>query len=293
MEAFQSHWPRIGFSDHLGKSLRTFIAKEIGSTFSFKTTRMVTTEWKEALKVSPSEGVFVLFGMHPIPQKGILEIDPLIAHLILDKLLGGTGSSPVTRRCLTEIEEGVLSYLILKIFSFIFEKCGESARVHFRLEGLRSSLEDIPGGNEGDQVIQMDYRISYQRRSGYARMILPSPFVQQAFLEPLLKDGVVEETVRDREYYQARLMNFGFVKAPLWFELGRSGLKAQDIHQLEPGDVLLLEKTEAHIEKGRLSGTLPVRVGQGETGSFRGKIISGEGPVTLSLEGMDLEVPNV
>ena len=189
-------------------------------------------------------------------------------------------------RPLTEIEEGVISYLFLKILSEIFERCGRSARVHFRLEECRSSPEGLLPLPRGGVLIS--YRLSLGDRSGYARLILPSPFVEKALLEPL--EGA-EIGGRELTYYAARLSNLGFIETNLWAEIGSVSLRGTDLKNLEAGDVVLLDKTQARWHDGKLEGHLPLRLGRGECGAFRGEVVSGEGPLRLKLEGMDLEHP--
>jgi flagellar motor switch protein FliM len=298
LDALQSFLPRIGFSDDLGRSLRQLLIKELGASFSFRREKIETANLGETLRRLSPQGVYLLFGMAPLESKAILEVDPFFAQMAVDKLLGGRGEPFAALRPLTEIEEGILSYLFLKILRHLFERCGRSARVHFRLEEFCSSPDEIlrkVRGGEG--AVLMTFRLVFGERSGYARLVLPSPFVQKGLLEPLegMKEASSEE--RDFQYYAARLENFGFVETSLWAELGRTTLKAKELNSLEPGDVVLVENAEARVTNGRLEGYLAVRLGTGGHGAFRAKIMEGEkgrsrrSPLRLQLEGMELEHP--
>jgi flagellar motor switch protein FliM len=234
------------------------------------------------------QGIYLVFGLPPLDAKGVLEIDPLIAHMAIDKLLGGSGEPLTMIRPLTEIEEGVLSFLFLKMFALVFERCGKQARVHFRMEGFRSSPEEVaplfksqPGG------VYFSFQLTLGNRAGYARLLLPTPMAQKALLEA----GEGAEDDRELEYYGARLENLGYVPAEVWTELGRTTLKVGDINRLEPGDVVLIDRTQARVEQGRLSGSLSVRVGRGERGSFRGEIVPSPDRLQVKLTAVDLEQP--
>ncbi|HSA58513.1 MAG TPA: FliM/FliN family flagellar motor switch protein [bacterium] len=288
LEAVQTYLPRIGFSDELGKALKILIGREIGPTFSFQRDHMAAVNIPQKLQGLTRQGIYLLFGLPPLDAKGVLEIDPLIAHMAIDKLLGGAGEPLTMIRPLTEIEEGVLSFLFLKIFSLIFDRCGKQARVHFRMEGFRSSPEELaPFFKNQPDGIYFSFHLSLGNRAGYARLILPGPMAQKAFLEPL--EGASPTGDRETEYYGARLANLGFVQTDVWTELGRTALKVADINRLEPGDVILLERTQARIQKGRLSGAVSVRVGRGERGSFRGEIVPSPDGLQVKLTAVDLE----
>lgn len=276
--------PRIGFSDELGRAVKRIVHRLLGVPFSFEIEK-IKNESLNTLKNSlPRQGVYLVFGLAPLQEKGWLEIDPFMAQVAIDRLLGGSGEPLTMVRPLTEIEEGVLSYIFLKILAEIFERSGRSARVHFRLEGCAASADDLA---EGDGIF-ITLRLTLGNRSGYARMILPSPFVRKALLDPV--EGAVLSG-RELEYYAARLANLGFLETDLWAEIGRATLRPKDLQGLEAGDVFVLEKTAVNFRGGRLDGRMPLRVGRGECGSFSGQVVSGEGPLRLKVEGMNLEHP--
>ena len=289
LEAIQTYLPRAGFAEEMAKAIKTMVSREIGSQFSFHRDHMSAVNVPQKLQGSTKPGVYLVFGLPPLDQKGILEVDPLLAHMAIDKLLGGTGEALTMVRPFTEIEEAVLSFLFMKIFALIFDRCGKQASVHFRMEALCSSSEEaLPLVKNVQEGVSFSFHLSLGDRAGYARLILPLLVVQKSILEfRELREDMASE--KDMEYYGARLENLGYLQTELWTELGRTSLKVVDINRLEPGDVILLERTQARVEGGRLVGTLPVRIGRGERGSFRGEIIPSGDRLKVRLTGVDLE----
>ncbi len=292
MEALQSLLPRIGFSDELMRAISRIVTREVGLPVSLKKENILSLNFRDVSNSLPKEGIFVLLSLSPLPQKMFLELDPLLAFLMIDRLLGGPGDVPTFKRSLTDIEEAVLSYLFLKILSEIFERCGRSARVHFRLEGFESSSEAVTRSlSEKDFSVVTCYRIQVGERSGYVRLFLPSLFAEKVFLDPV--EGMaasVESALSERDlyYYAARLWNLGFLSTSLWAEVGRTTLLGGDFQDLAAGDVVLFDTTQVCVEEGRVLGTLPLRVGKGEKGSFRGQILPDEGCLKVQLEGMEM-----
>lgn len=290
LEGIQTYLPRAGFSEELAKALKILIRREAGPKFGFQKEHMSAVDIPQKLQGLTKQGVYLVFGLPPLDAKGVLEIDPLIAHMMIDKLLGGSGEALTMIRPLTEIEEGVLSFLFLKIFAMIFDRCGKQARVHFRMEGFRSSPEEIiPLFKNQRDGVYFSFHLSLGDRAGYARLLLPLPMAQKAVLDPIEGAAPNDGVDKELEYYGARLANLGYVQTELWTELGRTSLKVKEINQLEPGDVILLEKTQAHVAGGKLSGSLPVRVGRGERGSFRGEIVPSTDRLKVKLTAVDLE----
>ncbi len=289
IQSLQAFLPRIGFTEDLRRTLKLMVARELGLPFDLEKERVTTVAVASKLATLTRQGVYLVFGMAPLERKAILELDPLLAHMAIDKLIGGPGTLPEMVRPLTEIENGVLSYLFLKILSVIYERCGSSARVQFRLEGIDFSPDRLAASSpKTEDGILITYRLTLGKRAGYARLILPSPVAQKIFLEPL--EGAESEE-REREFYGAKLANLGFLDTVLWGELGRTTVTAGEINRLEPGDVIVLEKTSARVEKGNLAGTLAVRVGRGEQGSLQGTIIAASGDrLRLEISGVVREL---
>ncbi len=268
--------PRIDSTKNLGQAVQILIARELGSSFSLAVERIASVSVAQKLQEFPRQGVYVVIGLEPLEQKAVLELDPLITHMAVDRLLGGKGELLTAVRPLTEVEEGVLSYLVLKILALIYER-GKSEKVHFRLEGIASSSDEILKKiRPEDPGIMISCRLRLDSQTGYARLILPSPLAQKAFLE---SPGLSKEEGVDA---CARLSRLGFLGTSLWAELGRTTLNVGEINHLEPGDVVLLENSRAHSEGGQLKGSLSLRVGRGEK-SLRGEIVSNTGPLMVRL----------
>jgi len=288
LKALQNTLPYIGFSPELGENIRDLVSKELNGRFSFQQAKITSLDASQAFTVAQSPGIYVVIGMSPLAEKAVLEVDSLLAHQAINRLLGGKGDSVTEIRPLTEIETGVLSYLFLKILEMIFQRCGASAKVHFRLENIKFSMEEVASllKNEGE-LVQINFKAQLDQGAGTVRLFLPCSFTQKCFLDTLN----LENHEKDRQYQEARLVHFGYLPTSLWAELGRTTLLAREINQLESGDVVVLENTEARITGGKLEGYLSLCIGpidSGNKGSFRGRVISGE-RINLRLESANQE----
>lgn len=273
LNAFHQLFPRIGFTEKLRRSLCDYMANQLGVAFSLELEAMNLVSVKNSLSQRPPQGVYAILGMVPINQRAVFELDPLLGFMMIDKTLGGEAKPPSTLRDLTEIEKGVLSYLYLKVIGLIFDRCGKSAKVHFRLEEVLSSMESYVNHlSPQENGVELLFRVRVSRYAGYARLTLPLPLVYQAFLDPRQASPIENE--KDLEYDLARVRNFGFVQTTLWAELGRTTLVGREVVDLEPGDVVVLENSTAHVEQGVLKGSLSVRVGAGSQGEVLGEIVT-------------------
>ncbi len=285
---------RAGFrliSDDGGRGLQDLISRQLGTTFGFEADRLETVLIRDRLQASLPLGVYVVFSVatqNNPEQKGFLEIDPLLAHRMIDRLAGGAGEPPPLFKGLTEIEEGLLSYLTMKAFAHLFEKSGKEARFHLRMDRIYKTPEEFqtrvaPVGTERALLVRL--RFSLGNRSGYGRLYLPLAFVREA-------GKGLQNASSEWSEWNARLETMEFLKTIVWGELGRTALAVREINALEAGDVVVFDQTSARKgTSGLLEGQLSLRVGRGEKSALSAKIVGDEkGKVRVQIVDSGEEV---
>ena len=190
--ALQSLWQRMGFAQQLVPNLEQVIAKNVGLAAKLTVDRIFTTpakpesgkpeSGKDFLATLPPAGAYVLLGLTPVSEKAIVEVDLQLAHVIIDRLLGGTGEPLGVIGPLSEVEEGVLSYFVLKLLAQIHEQAGGGTRLHFRLEEMAHSVKSWQA-KVSDASVVIFLTLSLGHRSGYLKLILPANLIQKGFLE--------------------------------------------------------------------------------------------------------------
>ncbi|MBI2066631.1 MAG: FliM/FliN family flagellar motor switch protein [Deltaproteobacteria bacterium] len=272
INAFHRFFPSHATSDELKQSVQELLHEELGSDFSFHVERVESRPMAQVLEGLPRLGIFLVIGLPPKEEKIVVDVDLLIAHAVVDRLLGGHGDTLAQTRTLSEIEEGVLSYLILKLLSHFYDTMGASPRVHFRLFDFCSNTNELqPYLKSGEAVIALTLQVRLGRQSGSFKMLIPSSILLQ--FSSADDFGLTEAEKRDRS---ERMNAFGFLPASLWVEGGRTTVRTGELSRLKEGDFVLLD------EGG--GDAVSLRVGTGERRSVRGKIISRERKLQVQLE---------
>lgn len=269
--------PRLGFSQKLSTHISHLLTKELGESILIKREKIDLCIKDDLQKRLPPQGVFLTLSANPSPDKIVVEIDPLLSFWSLDKLLGGIGELPQSLRVLTEIEEGILSFLVLKILALVFEKSGAEARFHFRLESLWSYSDDVGQAvrMQKSSFVSLYFRITFGKKSGYLKIYLPDSMV----------DGVTE-TEADQKYLEARIHNFEDIPSDLWAEVGHVMLKGAEIESLESGDVILLNTRGVQLREKHLVGVVSLHVGSGEHAQIKARILNDRENISLRVEGI-------
>lgn len=284
LSALYDYLPDTPMRARFTHGVREAMTKVLGDPFEM---RLESVEQEPAsffLRRLPASPVVAIVSLAPARGMILCEIDSTLAMMAIERLLGGNIESLSTPRPLTDIEQGVLQYVILEILAGIREHVGEEPRVHFRFERVAVSVEEASSFVEpDDQVALLSWRVSLGRYSGFVRMAFSEPFLDQALLE---FESRGEVRTLERNYRDELLALFGAMRVPVWAEAGRTTVSPADLKGLEEGDVILLEQGEATLAAGAVSGHVVLRVGNGLVSGLDAEIVLSADRARASIIGV-------
>lgn len=191
----------------------------------------------------PSSTALFVFEMKPLEGNGVLEMNPSLILLMVERLFGGTGASSSLSRDLTAIETAVVTKLVrqgLEDLGTAWEKIIPIQPALTELMRNPQMLQLLPNT---ETVIL----ITFELRLGEATGILSLCYPYLA-LEPMLPNmtsrGVLlgqktRAVENGSEWIQARIAPSCL---PVSAELGAASLTVRDFLSLRVGDVLPLER---------------------------------------------------
>lgn len=228
--------------------------------------------YSEFLMSVPDPTAFYSFVMPPIEGAAALEINPAIAFTMVDRMLGGTGTTPAPNRALTEIEQNVLDAVVKLLLEHLTETWRPIAELQFRLQDreTRPQMLRVTGPNEVVILLAFEMRVAEAR--GMINLCFPASAM---------------ESVEDRfaqGWQRARRQPTAAEQAHLAANLGRIPLKvstmletrlaARELLALKPGDVLSLGHPA--------SSPVDVRVGQ--VRRFAGRLTTTDAGAAVRVE---------
>lgn len=255
----QSFWQESGFSQTFVPSLEQLISKTLGVNCTISLERLFTDQSERFLASLPPSGAYLLFGLTPLTQKMVMELDLILAHAIIDRLLGGTGEPMGAVGPLSEVEEGILSYFVLKVLAHLHERVGEGGKLHFRLEELAPSCQRWKESFKGSHSVILFVGVTLGHRRGYGKLVIPAVLLQKGFLEAF-NHVTREQPVALSE--PELLDRFGWVESKLLAEIGETTLRSREIQGLAKGDVVFFDKTRISLREGRAEGEVSLRMGK-------------------------------
>ncbi len=240
---------------------------------------------KELAKLIPAATVLGVLSPSPHATRGLVEMELGLAHAIIDQLLGANEASLV--RPLTDIENGVIAYVLLEAFKAITPPGSEQGRNRLRLEGILASVEEgLELLQDESAVAVVELKAGVGVSSGYIRLILPASSVNHA----VPPEASPSRRARRLKHLQSGLHRLAGIKAQLRIEIGGVELTGSDLSRLRPGDVMLLDQLTLKAHRGE-SGTGWMRVGLGRRGRIAVSLEAGEGHYRARVEAVELGQP--
>jgi flagellar motor switch protein FliM len=105
--------------------------------------------WKQR---TPEIGTIAVLSLLPHQSKMALHLDLNLSSFVVDRLTGGPGASPSELRPLTQVEKGVVEFMLLQALAVVDQTFGHMAQVRPRLERFEDSshgLFDVAQDEDG------------------------------------------------------------------------------------------------------------------------------------------------
>jgi len=178
----------------------------------------------------------------PHLPRAVLEVELGLSHAMVDLLLGGAGET-VALRALSDIEEGVVSFVLLEALRAVAAVRGTGGNT-VQLEGmLRGAADALALLGQDGPLLVLQLRVAVGAQPGHARLVVPFGAL------PRGPESLTGETFAAA--VRAHLPRLSSLRTELRCSIGRAELTLADVRQLGPGDVVLLEEASARPDLGQ------------------------------------------
>ena len=184
-----------------------------------------------------------IIDMSPLEGHTVLELNPAMVFPIVDRVLGGKGSSLAAPRELTEIEDRIVYRIVLMVLDS-WKRAWEHL-VEFQMGVVNQESDplivQIVAGSE--MVILVGYEVHIGEAVGSMNICVPlmvlNPVLDQISSQVSFQRHVSEEAMRNtRTQITQTVSRVGVAVEPI---LGRAKLQLSDIARLQIGDIVPLD----------------------------------------------------
>ena len=197
--------------------------------------------------------ILAIIDFAPMTGSIIFEIEPNISYALVDRILGGRGTSMERVREFTEIELAIIERIIIQILYLMREPWENVISIRPRLDKIETNAQfaQIVAQNETIALITLSARVGDV--DGMINICIPhmvvEPIVSKLSTKFWFSTVEKEATPEMKESIENRVEN---TRVPVKAVLGKSIISVQEFIDLQPGDVLPLdtgvnEDMEIHV----------------------------------------------
>lgn len=223
--------------------------------------------------------VYALLTVAPDEAPVTIVLDAEFAITLVDRVLGGAGDGPESLRNLSALECAVVEFLCLQ---FLHQLVGEMDGMICRLERISLARPTwlIAVGDPGsDRCLSTTLTVKVRDKYGLIRVLTP-PATLRVWQSVTAPYGAAINPEKIARYAQC----LPTVRASLC--LGATGVPAAEIARLEGGDVVIVAQPAVRWQRQQLSGSLRVRIGEGQHFILSGTI-ENAGTIGLRVRSID------
>jgi flagellar motor switch protein FliM len=188
----------------------------------------------------PDPTAFYAVSLQPFDGLAALELSPSVAFSMIDRMLGGNGSTAAPNRGLTEIEQNVIDAVVRLMLENISELWKPVGGLQFAIHSRETRPQMLQISAPNEIFILLVFAIRVGEARGMLNLALPATVIES--LGANFSQGWARNRKEQSDLDRARLTeNMGRIPMPVTGVL-ESSFVASDLLQLQPGDVISLAR---------------------------------------------------
>lgn len=221
---------------YFSAQLRTYIQITVGTVDQLP--------YEEFIRSVPKMTVLNVFELQPLEGRVLMEVNPNIAYAMLDRIMGGLGSSLNKIENLTEIETKIISNIFEKSLENYQEAWNSIIEIEPIMEEFEVNPQFLQMVSPNETVVVISLNIQVGETSGMINLCIPhivlEPIIPRLSVHYWMQSDRKEPKPTEIEALQSQIRHADLTIAA---ELGSSELSIQDFLQLQLGDVIQLDSS--------------------------------------------------
>ncbi len=229
--------------ENFARLLTTFFSAQLRTYVQITVASVDQIPFEEFVRSIPNMTLINVFEVPPLDGNILMEINPNIAYSMLDRLMGGVGSSHSNVDNLTEIETKIMTNLFERSFDNLREAWENIAEIDPMLVELEVNPQFLQMISPNETVVVISLNTIIGETSGMINICIP-----HVVLEPIVPNLSVrywmQTNTKAISPEQSKMLENRIKQAelPVIAELGTTNLTIEDFLQMNVGDVVQIEQ---------------------------------------------------
>ncbi|UII57419.1 flagellar motor switch protein FliM [Cytobacillus spongiae] len=230
--------------ENFARLLTTYFSAQLRTYVQISVASADQIPYEEFIRSIPKMTILNVFEVPPLDGRILMEVNPNIAYAMMDRMMGGRGTSVNKVENLTEIETKIMSNSFERAFDNLREAWETIADIDPLLTDFEVNPQFLQMVSPNETVVVISLNTTIGETSGMINICIP-----HVVLEPIIPKLSVhywmQTDKKDREPQEMMLLEKNIHKADVWVkaELGYSDISIQDFLMLDVGDVIELDQT--------------------------------------------------
>jgi len=243
--------------ENFARLLTTFFSAQLRTYVQITVASVDQIPFEEFVRSIPNMTLINVFEVPPLDGNILMEINPNIAYSMLDRLMGGSGSSYSNVANLTEIEQKIMTSLFERSFDNLREAWDTIAEIDPILVELEVNPQFLQMISPNETVIVISLNTIIGETTGMINICIPhvvlEPIIQHLSVQYWMQSNTKEASPEQAQMLEKRVKQ---AELPLIAELGTTNITIEDFLYMNIGDVIQLDQ---NIEDPLLLkvGTIP------------------------------------
>lgn len=230
--------------ENYARLLTTFLSGQLRTYVNISVASVDQVPYEEFIRSVPSMTFLNIFHVKPLEGRIIMEVNPNIAYSMLDKILGGSGSSMNKIANLTEIESMILTQIFEKTSDNLREAWAGLVDMAPELEDFEVNPQFVQMASPNDTVVVVTFDTAIGEASGMINLCIP-----HIVLEPVIPKLSAHYQLQtspkqsDPSVYEKIAANIEKTKVDMKVILGEADISIQQFLDMQETDVITLDHT--------------------------------------------------
>lgn len=228
--------------ENFSRLLTTVLSSQLRTNVSIEVQSVDQVLYGEFIQSVPKMTILNVFNAYPLDGRFLMEINPHVAYSMLDRLLGGKGSSMNKVDKLTEFESRVISRMSLRMIDNFKVAWSSLVELEPELETFEVNPQFVQIVSPSETVIVVSLTVTIAESVGTVNICIPH-IIMDDVLPKLTNHHLMQSSKKakegDKEIIEQKLNSASLL---LQAELGRTQITIQQFLNLNIGDVIPLNQ---------------------------------------------------
>ncbi|MGP4059835.1 flagellar motor switch protein FliM [Halobacillus sp. H74] len=230
--------------ENFSRLLTTYFSAQLRTYVNIEVASVDQLPYEEFIRSIPTMTILNIFSVPPLEGRILMETNPNIAYAMMDRVLGGKGSSVNKVDNLTEIETTIMSHLFERSLENYQEAWGSIVDIDPMLEEFEVNPQFLQMVSPNETVVVVSLNTTIGETSGMINICIPHVVLEPIIPKLSVHYWMQKEQPKDRdpEEVEALSRTLKGTEMEMRAILGEADMSIQQFLEMKEEDVIRLDQ---------------------------------------------------